>query len=338
MSNDRMERFTERSRRVLKLAQEEAENMQHGEIGTEHILLGLIREEGGSAAKIFRDAGVQYDAVKSLVKNANKQSSRSVLQLQQETKRLLEFAVDEARLLGHHFIGTEHLLMAIARQHQGKAYHILKQVQVDAYSLYWQARAVLEGLPSTVSTFAYMSILAVLTSAQQEAVRLKSRLVEPEHLLLALMCDEDGATYRVMRELSISTERVRLTIERIKRDDPKIEENLSNPIWPNHSERLLHLAYAPTGYFPDNLLHVLMKDWWTFDELWHRLLIQPRQLQEALNRAQVEVKVVTITRHAHFTLKEELMHYVNFFFPPPLRRALWSLIQNLRNKRTGKQP
>ena len=119
---NKMERFTQRARRVLSLAQEEAERLQHNYIGTEHLLLGLMREEGGVAGRVLRDLGLEQRRVEELVERLTRASTRtpsSQLDLSPGTKRVLELAVDEARRMGHHYIGTEHLLLGLVRQSDG---------------------------------------------------------------------------------------------------------------------------------------------------------------------------------------------------------------------------
>src|SRR3989338_10284780 len=107
-----MERFTQRARRVLALAQEEAERLHHGYIGTEHLLLGLMREEGGVAGRVLRDLGVESKRAQEMIERltgAGKTSSAMKLDLAPGTRRVFEMAVDEAPREGHHQIGTQHL-------------------------------------------------------------------------------------------------------------------------------------------------------------------------------------------------------------------------------------
>ncbi len=131
---NKIERFTNRARRVLSLAQEEAEHLRHHQIGTEHLLLGLMREEGGVAGRVLRDLGLDLRRVEELVKRlstADERTTNSQLDLSPVTKKVLELAVDEARRIGHHYIGTEHLLLGLLRQQEGIALDILRELGVD---------------------------------------------------------------------------------------------------------------------------------------------------------------------------------------------------------------
>ncbi len=150
MPNNKMERFTQRARRVLSLAQEEAERLRHNYIGTEHLLLGLMREEGGVAGRVLRDLGLEQRRVEELVEELTRATSRitnSALDLSPGTKRVLELAVDEARRMGHHYIGTEHLLLGLVRQNDGVAIDVLKRLGISPEEVRRQTRRVLQESP-----------------------------------------------------------------------------------------------------------------------------------------------------------------------------------------------
>lgn len=148
---NKMERFTQRARRVLSLAQEEAERLQHHQIGTEHLLLGLMREEGGVAGRVLRDLGLDLRRVEELVTRLSTSEHRishsSPLDLSPGTKKVLELAVDEARRMGHHYIGTEHLLLGLVRQQEGIALDVLRRLGVSPDEVRRQTRKVLQESP-----------------------------------------------------------------------------------------------------------------------------------------------------------------------------------------------
>ncbi len=147
---NKMERFTQRARRVLSLAQEEAERLQHNYIGTEHLLLGLIREEGGVAGRVLRELGLDQRRVEELVERMTRATTRSSTtqpELSPGTKRVLELAVDEARRMGHHYIGTEHLLLGLVRLNEGVAIDILKRTNISPEEVRRQTRRVLQESP-----------------------------------------------------------------------------------------------------------------------------------------------------------------------------------------------
>ena len=131
---DRFDKFTERARRVLTLAQEEAPRFNHNYIGTEHILLGLVREGDGVAAKVLSNLGVELNKVRSAVEFIIGRGDRTVLGeigLTPRAKKVIELAVDEARRLGHSYIGTEHLLLGLVREGEGIAAGVLESLGVN---------------------------------------------------------------------------------------------------------------------------------------------------------------------------------------------------------------
>jgi hypothetical protein len=129
----RFDKFTDRARAVLSLAQEEAQRLNHNYIGTEHLLLGMIREGEGVAAKVLANMGVELDRVRTGVEFIIGRGDRQVsgeVGLTPRAKKVIELAVDEARQLGHHYIGTEHLLLGLIREGDGIAAGVLESLSV----------------------------------------------------------------------------------------------------------------------------------------------------------------------------------------------------------------
>lgn len=127
------EKFTGRARNVLALAQDEATRLNHAYIGTEHLLLGLIHEGEGVAARVLRDLGVELEAARSAVEqhvasgDDCAQKPRGEIGLTPRTKKVLELALEEARLLGHDYVGTEHVLLGLMREGEGVGARVLKE-------------------------------------------------------------------------------------------------------------------------------------------------------------------------------------------------------------------
>jgi ATP-dependent Clp protease ATP-binding subunit ClpC len=145
-----MERFTQRARRVLGLAQEEAERLNHAHIGTEHLLLGLMKEEGGVAGRVLRELGLDTRRVEDLIVKMKKPEARprsGQFDLTPGTKRVMELAIDEARRMGHHYIGTEHLLLALVRQPEGTAIEVLRRLGITPDEVRRQTNNVLRDSP-----------------------------------------------------------------------------------------------------------------------------------------------------------------------------------------------
>ena len=118
------DRFTEKAQKVLVFAQEEAVRLRHNYIGTEHILLGLLREGEGLAAQALKSRGVNIEDVRKRVVSAVGMGDVTVSQVigyTPRTKNVIEISVNEARMLGHNYVGTEHLLLALVREGEGIA-------------------------------------------------------------------------------------------------------------------------------------------------------------------------------------------------------------------------
>jgi ATP-dependent Clp protease ATP-binding subunit ClpC len=141
-----MERFTQRARRVLSLAHQEAEKMHKEAISTEHLLLGLIEEDGGVAGRVLRDLGLETERVREMTGRVSGigESESKRLDLTPGVQEVLEFAIEEARKMGHHYIGTEHLLLALVRSDQGFALEVLKKLGITAEQIRRQTRRVLQ--------------------------------------------------------------------------------------------------------------------------------------------------------------------------------------------------
>jgi ATP-dependent Clp protease ATP-binding subunit ClpC len=152
---DNLDKFTKRARRVLSYAQEEATRLNHNYIGTEHLLLGLLREEEGLAAKVLRDLGVDQNRVRRMIEDLvgrGQAPANARLTLTPRTRRVIELAVDEARRLGHHYIGTEHLLLGLVREEDGIAISVLRTLNLTPEKIRQQlTKAVLESQPEKVA-------------------------------------------------------------------------------------------------------------------------------------------------------------------------------------------
>jgi ATP-dependent Clp protease ATP-binding subunit ClpC len=128
------ERFTDRARRTVVLAQEEARLLQHNYIGTEHLLLGLIHEGEGVAAKALESLGIGLDAVRQQVEEIigrGQQAQSGHIPFTPRAKKVLELALREAIQLGHNYIGTEHILLGLIREGDGVAAQVLVRLGAD---------------------------------------------------------------------------------------------------------------------------------------------------------------------------------------------------------------
>ncbi len=150
------DKFTERVRKVIYLAREEAARLQHDYIGTEHLLLGVIREGEGIAATVLNNLGLDLDRIRQEVENMVSASGGTMtigeIPFTPRAKRVLELAVEEARSLGHNYVGTEHLLLGLIREGEGVAAKVLLELGVDRKRVREETLKLLGGTPSTSSS------------------------------------------------------------------------------------------------------------------------------------------------------------------------------------------
>ena len=157
---NRLDLFTERARHVLTLAQEEAQRFQHNYIGTEHLLLGLLREEEGIAAQVLSNLGIEVDQVRHAVEaiiGRGRRLDLGELGLTPRAKKVIELAMEEARRLNQRLIGTEHLLLGLIREGEGIAAGVLEdrglqleQVRTETLRVLRQHQQEQEEVPAPV--------------------------------------------------------------------------------------------------------------------------------------------------------------------------------------------
>ncbi len=140
-----MEKFTQRARRVLALAHQEAERAHQGLIGTEHLLLALIEEDGGVAGRVLRELGLDPERVREMVARLSGEGryAGGGIELAPETQQALEIALGEAQKMGHHYVGTEHLLISL-HQAGGNGAEVLRKLGISDDQVRRQVRRVLQ--------------------------------------------------------------------------------------------------------------------------------------------------------------------------------------------------
>jgi ATP-dependent Clp protease ATP-binding subunit ClpC len=214
-----MERFTQRARRVLSLAHQEAERMRHNYIGTEHLLLGLIREEGGVAGRVLRELGLEADRVQEVIERLTGpgQNRGGKLDLAPGTQQVLELAVDEARRMGHHYIGTEHLLLGLVRYGEGVALDVLRKLGVTPEQIRRQTRRVLQ--ESSAAATKQTSGTEAKTPRQEQA-RPKTPMVDQLAVDLTSMAEEGKLDPVIGRQMEI--ERVIQILARRNKNNPAL--------------------------------------------------------------------------------------------------------------------
>jgi len=196
------ERFTDRARRVVVLAQEEARLLNHNYIGTEHILLGLIHEGQGVAAKALESLGISLETVRSQVEEIIGQGQAAPtghIPFTPRAKKVLELSLREALQLGHNYIGTEHMLLGVIREGEGVAAQVLEKLGASLDRVRQQVIQLLQGeavasevqppAPTEPEDFAARVVRAeeIEAAAREVATEFGDESVEPGHHWVAAL-------------------------------------------------------------------------------------------------------------------------------------------------------
>jgi ATP-dependent Clp protease ATP-binding subunit ClpA len=201
------ERFTERARRAVAQAQEEARMLDHGYIGTEHILLGLIREGEGVAARALESLGIRLDAVRQQVEEIigrGEHAPSGHIPFTPRAKKVLELSLREAQQLGHHYIGTEHILLGLLREGHGVAAQVLVKLGADQNRVRQQVIELLHGHhaeePASAGTATGELRLLPAVQARLDAVGGRLAAVEQQVGIRPDTSDLDEQIAQVRRE------------------------------------------------------------------------------------------------------------------------------------------
>src|SRR6267143_4121427 len=225
------DRFNDRAKRVLALAQDEAVRFEHRYIGTEHLLLGLIREGEGTAARVLDSLGVDLGklrrAIEASVGRGRWDKPPREITLHPQVKKVIDLAIDEARKLGHSHVGTEHLLLGIVREGpDSPAARALASFGVDLEKVRHQTIATLGQAGAGTTTHREMRgpgggpfdrfndrAKRVLALAQDEAIRFNHNYIGTEHILLGLAREGEGVAAKALDALDITLAKVRTAVE-----------------------------------------------------------------------------------------------------------------------------
>jgi ATP-dependent Clp protease ATP-binding subunit ClpA len=241
------ERFTERARQVVVLAQDEARTLKHNYIGTEHILLGLLREEEGLAARVLHDVGLTFEEVRAQVVTIVGQGDTVVtgqIPFTPRAKKVLELALREALSFDHQYVAPEHIVLGLVREYDGVAARVLGDLGTDADSIRAEVihRLGMSGPGRSAEVPQTPGARSVLRLAQDEARDLGHNHVGTEHILLGLLGEEEGGAAHVLAVLGVTIAEVRAQVAKIVvqgDDDPGDEIRLTPA-----ASRVVELAAA----------------------------------------------------------------------------------------------
>jgi ATP-dependent Clp protease ATP-binding subunit ClpA len=228
--------YTPRVKKVFTLASREARAMNHTHIGTEHILLGLLREGGGFAAKVLKDFKVGIEEARRLIlmelsdkpwlrpQTASEvepfqptKEEQSILKLTPRAQQVMALARKEADRFNHNFVGTEHLLLGLMKLGQGVAVNVLQKLGLDLDILRSEVEKQVGRGPDQkmIGNIPYTPrVKKVLALAAREARALNHTYTGTEHILIGILREGDGLAARVLKNLKVDIEQTRLEIVR----------------------------------------------------------------------------------------------------------------------------
>jgi ATP-dependent Clp protease ATP-binding subunit ClpC len=216
------ERFTQRAREVLRLAHQEAEIMNQSQIGTEHLLMALVQEDGGVAGRVLRELGLEPERVREMLERVSGYGEgggeKLDLTLSAGVQQVLEFAVEEARRLNQQFIGTEHLLLGLIRSGEGNAPEMLRKLGVTAEQIRRQTRRVMDETSTPPSNPRPREPRQ--SRAQPEKETAKSTLIDQLAVDLTNLADEGKLDPVIGRQKEI--ERVIQILSRRTKNNPAL--------------------------------------------------------------------------------------------------------------------
>lgn len=223
------ERFTDRARKAMQLANQEAHRCVVPFVGTEHILLGLLKEGSGVAANVLTNFRLDLRSLRREVERYAQRGPRvfltGKLPLGPRVKRVIEYSIDEARKLDHNYVGTEHILLGLLRDQDGLAARLLKNAGIDLEDARQEVLNLLTGaapgspaaeppLPQWIAAYKRFTNRSrrVMEEAKREADRLCHEFVGTQHILCGVLCEDEGFAARTLKDAGVNLEAVRAAI------------------------------------------------------------------------------------------------------------------------------
>ncbi len=292
------ERFTDRARKVMALANREAQNFNHEYIGTEHILLGLVTENSGVGAQVLKNLGVDAKLLRQEVEKLVKSGPDMVLfgKLPQtpRAKKVIEFAIEEARALNHTYVGTEHMLLGLLREGEGVAAQVLTNLGLELETVRQEVLNLLgvtsDSLPLERTHLPPLTLNAekVLVRANQEALHYNHDCIASQHILLALAKEGTGRAARVLRNHRIDLKLLQREVIRLLKPGSEVVLEKNLPYTPVVRRVMAYAAKEAKGRREVGTEHLLLGLMWDGETVIARVLVdlglRPDEIRLELER------------------------------------------------------
>ena len=306
------DRFSDRGKRVLALAQDEAIRQNHNYIGTEHLLAALLRDGDTVAARALTSLGIELAKVRTalehIVGRGDRPTSPSEITLSPRTKKVIELSIDEARRMGQSLLGPEHILLGLIREGEGIAYGIIESLGVDPSALRTRLLELLaqRGTPppadyaappptrtyskSPFNRFTHRS-KRVLALAQDETIRMGHAYIGPEHLLLGLgrladLAQPDSPMKQIFEKLGLTLEQLRTELGKLvppTTGQPTAPSEITLSPETKEVLQIVHESTEDKDVEPEDLLLAIVRDEQSFGaQLLARLGVTPQRVRDAV--------------------------------------------------------
>jgi ATP-dependent Clp protease ATP-binding subunit ClpA len=305
------DRFSDRAKRVLALAQDEAIRHNHNYIGTEHMLAALLRDGDTIAARALTSLGIDLAKVRTalefIVGHGDQTTSPSEITLSPRTKKVIELSIDEARRMGQSLLGPEHILLGLVREGEGIASGVIESLGVNLATVRVKVLELLtqSGTPPPMGFEAPPPTRArrygpfnrftdrakrVLALAQDEAVRMGHKYIGPEHLLLGLarlahVTQADPPMKRIFDTLGLTLEQLRTELGKVIPPAGQPSSPTEITLSPETKEVLqfVHESTSDKPVVPEDLLLAIVHDHQSFGaQLLTRLGVTPERVRAAV--------------------------------------------------------
>ncbi len=259
------DRYSQHARRALSRARLLAQDYQHGAVDTDHLLVGILRERGSLGAQVLLGLEVDSFRAEMEVRLLHGRGTNTALDLTEALHQVLSLSAEESRWFGHHYIGTEHLLLALARSREGGAPALMRVLLITPDQIRRRVRRLLQDGMTELSLeaakrTARLSELSrrVLNAAEQLAAQQDNQLTGLDHLLLVLAGEKRSPVSRILRDSGLDRETLQAQLGHFSAEEPLNPQDLLEDVIDHAVDRADQLGTHYTG--TDHILLALAEN------------------------------------------------------------------------------